>query len=282
MTRFACLLLVAAAAVAGATPAPVYPVVIPTQTAAQIAQREAAFRAKNPQHWTTLQFDAQGYLSSAYSDDPALSAAALPELREFARRNAEFFHMEPAMADQIATLPNGIIEIVDAPDNSVHGEIVFGHGTPKQPMFGVTALYFVGVTAKIPVEDVVKRVAGKPYTEVTTFSDPPHLDCGMMPGGGNCASTVIATERRDISPAAKDVTVQTVLYRDGDQIRLVRCVDLQAIKPFPDAAAHHAHAWGRTYVAKSGAAALPLVVDAVTGETLALKVDSCNQVRNFR
>ena len=273
--------LVVLTALGRAVAAPAYPVTIPMLTGHQLSQREADFRAANPQHWTEVRVDPHGFVTSAQSDDPKLAAAGLRELADFARRNAGFFHMDPATADRIATLPNGVVEISDTSDGVIKGQIVFGRG-PKLASFTLSALFFVDTSAKIAAADVAVRIAGKTYTEVTTYSNPPHLDCAMSHGGGSCKSTVIATARRDVTFAAKDAIVQTVLYREGDAIRLVRCIDQQALAPFPDAQAHGAKQWGRTFVAKAGAPALPLVVDAITGAQLAVTADRCDGLRNFR
>ena len=95
-------------------------------------------------------------------------------------------------------------------------------------------------------------------------------------GAKGCETPVVHTRVRDVRIEADNVEAFSALLRQGSTLRLVVCAD---VRSFEDPPAHAA--WGnvgparRTFAPLGRAPALPLVVDAVTGQTLAAHVKGC-------
>ena len=273
--RIACLLVLAASAAAAAP----YPVKLATLDPAALGKRDAEFRTRNPQHWLYVSFDDFGGLLHAATDDPVLAGADLAGVRDLARRNADFFGIAPADADRIATTIDGDV-LVDRTDGVTLGELVVRHATiSAKAALTIDARRFVGLAPKVKLDAVVRRLVGRTYAIAATFTQGLPPDCGQTPRGFRaCAPPKTLTINRETRLTVADLAVSTALHRDGDTLRLVRCAEL--VVPAPPDFPHRVG--DATATPKRAAPILPLVVDAVTGETLATGVASCIALGNFR
>jgi hypothetical protein len=280
VARLVTWLVAVAIAATTATAAPAYPVRWVKLTPDQVAARVAAFRARNPQHWTGVFFDEYGHLNTAATDDPALVAGDVATLRDLVRRNADVFGIDPAVADQLAR-DGDAIRWTDAIDGVVRGQIVFVRSVKERT---IQARYFIPVQPVHEAAEATNRLVGQRYTEVVTYGFLPERDCAMTPAGpAGCTTTVVGTTKRELAITSKDLRVQTLLTRDGDAIRLVRCAEIAA-KPRPrdPSIDSEATVMGLEYVPVSRAPALPLVLDAITGEVVHLHESTCNLLHNVR
>ncbi len=265
-----------------ATAAPAYPLVLVKHTPVERAHLQAAFTARNPQ-WTTVYYEEHGYFGSATTKDPALVAADLPTLRDFVRRNADLFGIDPAAADQLGPIPTAknIFEINDVVEGMPRGQLMFQR---SKDALTVTELFFIPTTPKLTAEDLQRRVVGHHYDEVIKVGYGPERDCAMGPGGAaGCRTTVNGVVHRDVVLTAKDVPVQTMIYLDGDKVRMVRCIDsLRLPAPIRDATWPEGGSVDITLIGTGGAPSLPFALDAVTGEAITPAEPECFRLRNLR
>jgi hypothetical protein len=88
---------------------------------------------------------------------------------------------------------------------------------------------------------------------------------------------------RDVVLTAKNVPVQSMIYLDGDKVRMVRCIDGLGIPvPARDVTWPEGDPVGMTWTGAGGAPNLPFAVDAVTGEAITLAEAECFRLRNLR
>jgi len=257
-------LLLALTSTAGA-----YPFTVPKRTGA-----EAAFRKRNPQHWTVIETDKRGVLMHVATDDPSLVALngddRIVAIRALLHANADLFGFSPDTADRI---PDGGL-LVDEEDSALLGEINVQAGSS---MIDITTMFWVEATPKVDLDSVKKRVAGKRYTETIGYGTGPQIDCAMTGlGVKGCVTTVKHTRTRAVTFDASNVEIFSALLREGNTIRLVACADVRSFEdPEPAPAWGEVMAVQRKFSPLGGAPALPLVVDRVTGQVLHPNVKGC-------
>jgi hypothetical protein len=280
MARHLVALLVALPLTASAAPA--YPLVLVKHTPAERAHLQAAFTVRNPQ-WTIVLYDEHGYFASATTKDPALIAADLATLRDFVRRNADLFGIDPAAADQLGPISTSkdFLELNQIVEGMGVGQLMFKR---SKDALTLTELFFIPGTPTLTPEEVQRRVVGHHYDEVIPVGYGPERDCAMGPGGSaGCRTTVNGVIHRDVVLTAKDVPVQTMIYRDGDKVRMVRCIDsLRLPAPERDATWPAGGTVGIRLNGTGGAPSLPFALDAVTGEAIRLSEAECFTLRNLR
>jgi hypothetical protein len=252
-----------------------YPARVPILTEAAIAGRADAFRARNPGRWLEVRADEHGFIRSARTDDPAIlpldggadyTAADLGRIRGFLERNADFFGVPAAEAKELVRFGAFGVEI-----NVTLGRLILGQVTVSR---GFVNAVPVLVDAPVTVDDEAAgaRVVDRTYQESARYTALPPLDCNMVPGGGRCVSTDLGEVTRTITLRADDIEVITApLSRRKaafDELRLVKCVHpARAFHPVA-APAGPRGARGPQISHHTFSPPLPLVVDAVTGETL--------------
>lgn len=246
-----------------------YPFAVPKRTGA-----EAEFRKRNPQHWTVIETDKRGLLMHVATDDPALVGKTgddrIVAIRALLRANADLFGFKPDTADLLPT--DGLL--VDELEGALMGEI----NVSRDPhLIDITAMFWVEATPTVDLESVKKRIAGKRYSETIGYGTGPQIDCAMTPlGAKGCVTKVQHTRTREVTIDADNVEIFSALLREGNTIRLVACADVRSFEDPPAPAA-----WGeinpiqRKFTPLGKAAALPLVVDRVTGEVLHPGVKGC-------
>jgi hypothetical protein len=95
-------------------------------------------------------------------------------------------------------------------------------------------------------------------------------------GAAGCNLRVVHTSQRELKLGPTDVRTVTWLAPDGDKIRIVTCVDARTLSD-----AQAASSWqglapsARTLAPRGTAPQLPLLVDAVTGELVKLRIHDC-------
>ncbi len=199
------------------------------------------------------------------------------------RRNADLFGIDPAVADQLGPIPTSknIFEINDVVEGMARGQLMFQR---SKDALTVTELFFIPTTPKLTPDDLQRRVVGHHYDEAIKVGYGPERDCDMGPGGpAGCRTTVNGIVHRDVVLTAKDVPVQSMIYLNGDKVRMVRCIDGSGIPmPARDTTWPEGGAVGITWTGTGGAPSLPFAIDAVTGETITLAEAECFRLRNLR
>lgn len=275
-----------------AAASPTLPAKLPKVSAAAVAKREAEFRKRNTQAWSTVEVDQRGFIKHAVTDDPALvpnvssanhiatwPAADDAKLRDFLRANADLFGIDAADVDRLP--PGGShLLLVDTIGGAILGEINIQYlAFPNRPpRLDITVMFRVHAKPKLTEDDVAKRVIGAKYADTVGYAEPPHRDCAMTPlGGAGCKMPILHTIHQDVTIAKPDVRVVTWLWNDNDTLRLVTCIDAADVGAPPADPA-----WGKdvgaaehALVPQGHAPQLPLVVDAVTGDTIATHVKNC-------
>jgi hypothetical protein len=286
MRSLACTLAVIVST--SALAAPSYPVVVPLRSKAFVAAREAEFRKRNPQRWSTVEVNARGFVSHVHTDDPALvpeihkepngwwrwTDPSLDRVRALLRRNADLFGIDRAMIDRIDARS---LVVTDVVDTALVGEIVLQRfALADHPAeLDITTMFSVHLEPKFSIAEATKRVIGRSYEETDGFGAPPMIDCAMTPAGAaGCKTPVVQRQKRDVTLAAGDLRTVTWLHADSDRIRLVRCIDAGNLAPMqpgkPGLGLNE-----RSFAPLDHAPALPLVVDAVTGAEIDLHVTDC-------
>jgi hypothetical protein len=267
-----------------------YPVVIPKVSEAKQREREAEFRRRNPQQFSAVEVNARGFIKRVVTDDPALmpkpttSALGTPTtddapLRAFLRANADLFGFTP---DTVDRLPFGGGLLVEEYGGAIVGEIQVSYSSSPKPTMSITVLFWVNASPKYDEATIAKRVIGRSYTQTLGYGRPARRDCAMQDGGkANCKSKTLATRSRTVKLGVDDVRATTWHLPQGNAIRLVTCVDAR-IGEEPEPYPKWVEKWGdlgiasRRFTPQGGAPKLPLVVDAVTGRTVAINVSSCD------
>jgi hypothetical protein len=258
---------VAAAIVLGlAGTAAAYPMVLPVRSEARRAAIAQAFRARNREHWITVEVDARGFVTHAITDDPNLvpspawSPSDLERIRSFLRGNVELTGIGPR-----------VIADIDQ-----EGVLLFGrHGARlakidlervaepgKPPQLEIRAAFEIEGTPAVDRDDLTKTLAG---TQVVEIDDYGKDDRTMF------------TRRRTVALREVDIRTTAVAHADGDRVRLVFCSEPKLTAAPADPA------WGDVaLVGQRFEPALIHVVDAITAERLTLSAKSCDALSNVR
>ncbi|CAN5528528.1 hypothetical protein BH11MYX1_BH11MYX1_21270 [soil metagenome] len=287
MTSWILALMLALAGTAGA-----YPLVLPKQPATVREAHAAAFRARNPQHFREVEVNERGYVAHVVTDDPTLvpagstghavawawSDADVAKIRDFLRANSDLFGIDPAALDRLHGGEPSLL-VVDAIGGATLGEVNFQRvAQANQPqLVDITVMFWIAATPQHSEQAIAKRVIGHTYRVTVGYGMPPMRDCAMTPrGAAGCQIRVQHTANREVKLGAADVRTVTWLAPDGDKIRLVTCVDAADLPPAPAAPSWQGLALSaRTFAPRGTAPPLPLVVDAVTGERVTMRIRDC-------
>ncbi|HEY2734753.1 MAG TPA: hypothetical protein VGI70_12250 [Polyangiales bacterium] len=276
------LLLLGLSAVAAAAPG--LPARVPLRTAAERASRADEFRRRNTQAWKLVEVDKHGFISHLITYDPELTPASSKFTRDdvqrilrFLRANADLFGVDVADIDQIKPDQLGFS---DAIGGTLLGEITIQYSTfTGDPRPHLELLLYFHVTAKptLTEAELVKRVAGATYHDTIGYAGPSQIDCAMTPAGpAGCVTPVEHTRERDVTLTRAELRSASWLVADGDTMRYVGCVDASMLGgPPADKAWGNVGPRDHALVPRAGAPKLPLVVDLVTGDTVATTVHDC-------
>jgi hypothetical protein len=255
------LAIVAALAASAAA----YPMVAPVRTAIERAAIAQAFRARNRERWITVEVDARGFVNHLVTDDPNLVPSAawtpsdLERIRSFLRGNIDFTGIGPRV---IADLEQD-------------GVLLYGlHGArlakisldrtvrPAQTTtLEIRASFEIAGTPALTPEAAAAKLAGTSVGELAEY------------GKGH----PMFTRTRTIALRAEDIHTTSVVHADGDRIRLVYCSEPRVLALPPDPG------WGDVaLVGQHFDPPVLRVVDAITGEHLALVARSCDELANVR
>ncbi len=248
--------------------APRYPVQITEVSQAERARRKAAFESRESS-WTQVVVNSRGFVSHLETTDPTIPATLngvdLAPIRELLRREAATFGIDAADVD-------GEFRSLGTCGNQLHQNrngVVLGRIdltcriTGEQVTVVIDVIPWLDVTPTLDAEAVTKRALGGRYAITSTGRLPMARDCNM---GGRCSPSRTVTRRDVVTLTTEDlIAVDASLYRAGNVLRVVYCVDATWNEPQP-----------RTVVRAIGSAKrLPYVVDAVTGAALDLHPPSC-------
>jgi hypothetical protein len=270
-----------------------YPMVLAKQSPQVRAAHEAEFRKRNPQRFSKVEINARGFVDHVVTDDPALVPATssghgvawawsdsdVVKIRDFLRANADLFGIDPAALDRLHGGEPSLL-VVDAAGGATLGEINVQHFAQANhaPLLDITVMFWVAATPTHSEQEIAQRVIGSSYSATTGYAKPPMRDCAMTPkGAAGCKTRVEHTRQRELKLGPTDVRTVTWLVPDGDKIRLVTCVDAGTLSD-PQAAS----SWQglapstRTLAPRGTAPQLPLLVDAVTGELVKLRIHDCH------
>jgi hypothetical protein len=262
-------LICAATAVAAA--APKLPAKLPLASDAVQQARAAEFRRRNPQAWERVLVDHHGFVSQVLTHDRSLTTATPATLEAFLRANADLFGIDP---DDARHLRDGFVW-----DATVIGVATLGQISVQQMRDELVIDVMFHVEAK-PILDeaaLAGRIIGQHYTDTIGYAAPPQRDCAMTPrGAAGCDTPIEQTRTREVVIAKRDIRTATVLYADGDTLRLVGCVDASMLEsPAPDPAWKNVGARYHRFAPSAGAPPLPYFVDLVTGDVLSIRAQGC-------
>jgi hypothetical protein len=261
-----------------------YPLAAPVRSAAERHAREAEFRKRNAEHFTVVEAGERGFIRHVVTDDPKLATNGweAANLRAFLRRNADLFGFDPATADR---LPGGgaSLLLTDVLDGALLGEInVQGATIGHTPAVDITVMFWVDAKPTLTAKDLAKRVTGGTYDETIGYAPPPQRDCAMTPmGAAGCKTKVEHTRKRQVTLPASAVRTRTWVLGERDRVRLVVCADAGSLQD-PEADPSWRSPWGplvateRALVPRDKSPALPMVLDAVTGDPVNVAVKSCD------
>lgn len=195
-------------------------------------------------------------------------------MRVFLRANADLFGFDPSVADRVTANGTPSLLVVDALGGATLGEINIHvvNGT-----LVVDVMFWIDAQPKLGEADVRKRVVGNSYSERIGYGEPPQRDCAMTPAGSaGCQMPIRHWLTRQLTLTDSQVRATTWLMPDGDNIRLVACVNAESVEAPPaDPSWGPVAASQRLFSPIGNAPALPMVVDLVTGQTLSVKVANC-------
>ena len=263
---------------------PALPAKIPLRSEAERAKRVAEFRKRNTQTWKTVEADKHGFISHLLTYDPKLVPASSKfshdEVRRilgFLRANADFFGVDVADIDRIRPDQLGF---GDAIGGTLLGEINIQYLTftgDARPHLEIQAYFHVTATPTLTEAELAKRVVGSSYHDTIGYAGPPQIDCGMTPAGqAGCVTPVEHTREREVTITRSDIQTASWLMADGDTMRYIGCVDAGMLRgPPPETSWGNVGPRDHVLVPRGTAPRLPLVVDLVSGETVATTIHGC-------
>ena len=253
-------LVLAMVATAGA-----YPMTVPLRTAGQRVAIEQAFRARNREHWITVEVDARGFVSHLVTDDPNLvpSAAWTPgelgRVRSFLRGNVDLIGIGPrviADLEQDGVLIYGLRGARLA-KISLEREVSLGH----PPELEIRSSFEITGTPAVDPQAITSALVGASVLERTDY------------GKGH----TMFTRQRTLALRTGDVSTKSVVHADGARVRVVFCSEPR-VEPLPPDPG-----WGDVAVlGQRFEPSVLRVIDAITGERLALAARSCDELSNVR
>jgi hypothetical protein len=259
------------AATAAAAAAPKLPAKLPLASEATQQARAAEFRRRNPQAWERVVVDHHGFVSQVLTHDRALTTATPAKLEAFLRANADLFGIDP---DDARHLRDGFVW-----DAKVIGSTALGQIGVQQMRdeLVIDVMFHVDAEPILDEAALAGRIVGQRYTDTIGYAAPPQRDCAMTPrGAAGCETPIEHTRTREIAIGKRDIRTATLLYADGDTLRLVGCVDASWLdSPRPDPAWKNVAALYHQFAPVAGAPPLPYFVDLVTGDVLSIHAAGC-------
>ena len=259
MTR-ALVLVAAMVAVAGA-----YPMTLPVRTAAQRAAIEQAFRARNREHWITVEVDARGFVSHAVTDDPNLvpsaqwTASDLERIRSFLRGNIDLTGIGARVIADVEQDGVLIYGLHGARLAKISLERVVELGHP--PELEIRSSFEIAGTPSLEPEAVTRTLVGTSVQDRTDY------------GKGR----PMFTRKRTLVLRAADIHTYSVVHADGARVRVLYCSEPR-VDPLPADPG-----WGDvSLVGQHFEPSVLRIVDAITGERLAIAAASCDALSNVR
>ena len=242
-----------------------YPMIVPVRTDVERAAIAQAFRARNREHWITVEVDARGFVSHIVTDDPNLvpspqwTASDLTRIRSFLRGNVDFTGIGPRV---IADLEQD-------------GVLIFGHHGARlakisldrvvdlghPPMLEIRSSFEIVGTPALEPEAITKALVGTAVHELAEY------------GKGR----TMFTRRRTLVLRAADIHTHSVVHAEGASVRVIYCSEPRIDALPPDAG------WGDVgLVGQHFEPAVLRLVDAMTGERLAIPARTCDELSNVR
>jgi hypothetical protein len=250
--------------VALTTSAAAYPMIAPLRSEAQRAAIVQAFRARNREHWLTVEVDKRGFVDHIVTDDPNLvpspqwTASELERIRSFLRGNVDFTGIGPRV---IADLEQDGVLIY-----GMHGarlaKISLDRDTLSgKPTLEIRAAFEIVGTPVITPEQAAAKVAGASVRELASYGK----------------ARTMFTRTRSLVLRAADIRTTSIVHADGDRVRVVFCSE-----PHVDALAADP-SWGDVALLEQRfEPAILRVTDAISGEVLATPARNCDALGNVR
>lgn len=244
--------------------------------------RIAAFRARNPQTWTTVTLGRSGFINHAVTSDPSLQIrtldkdghdqwddAAIDRVRAVLRDNADLFGIDAADADRVHAA-NGNVAYVD---NDTGFELVGIVLSPDPGLGIVITTPRIHLTPKLTDAQVAARFIGHAYVARSESLPITQRDCHMGDPARCGARRAVETQRRVITADDVGSDKGVITYKGAP--RLLQCVDLGQTAPgVPD----EIGAWSVRLRPLDGGPTVPFVIDVVTGARVAVTGASCGDV----
>ena len=229
------------------------------------AAMQAAFRAKNPGHWTQIDADGRGVIRHVRTDDPTIVDADVGTLRGVLQIMRESIGGVADERDPVP-FPGGLAFMLFDDTNSTVIGLAVVHRLPKQLDIDVQL-------ATLTVADAEKRLVGRKLRQTIELGHVPQRDCNMGRRPDDCRTVVTKTLHRMVTIEASEVGAAMGVHAEKAGARLVICVGAEHPAPEPSGNALTEPPIG---VVSNRLVSVPLVLDAVTGSELAIHARDCN------
>jgi hypothetical protein len=241
-----------------------YPMLAPLRTEAQRAAIAQAFRARNREHWLTVEVDPRGFVNHVITDDPGLvpspqwTASDLERIRSFLRGNVDFTGIGPRVIADLEQAGLLLYGVRGARLAKISLERNLDSG---QPTLEIRAAFEIVGAPAITPEQAAARVAGARVRELDSY--------GKV--------RTMFTRTRSLVLRAAEIRTTSVVHADGDRVRVVFCSEphVDALPADPS--------WGDVgLLAQQLEPAILGVVDAISGEALPTSARNCDALGNVR
>jgi|HubBroStandDraft_6_1064221.scaffolds.fasta_scaffold05072_8 hypothetical protein len=249
-----------------ASSAAAYPMVAPVRTPVERAAIAQAFRARNREHWLTVDVDARGFVNHIITDDPNLvpsvawTPADMERIRSFLRGNIDFTGIGQRVIADLE--PDGVLIFgargARLAQISLERNAIF-NGQP--PTLEIRSTFEIAGTPSVERDAVTAALVGTTVGELAEYG----TDHTMF------------SRRRAITLRAEDIKTRSVIHADGDRVRVLYCSEPKLAAQPPDPG------WGDiALVAQHFDPSVLRVVDAITGERLTPPAKTCDELANVR
>jgi len=242
-----------------------YPMTIPLRSDVERAAIAQAFRARNREHWITVEVDARGFVDHIVTDDPNLvpspqwTPSDLARIRSFLRGNVDFTGIGPRVIGELEQEGVFLFGRRGARLAKISLDRVVDRG--HAPMLEIRSSFEIIGTPALEPEAITKALVGTEVRELAEY------------GKGR----TMFTRRRTLALRAADIRTHSVVHAEGASVRLLYCSEprVDALPPDPG--------WGDVaLVGQHFEPGVLRVVDAITGERLAIAARTCDELSNVR
>ncbi len=222
-------------------------------------------RARNREHWITVEVDARGFVNHVITDDPNLvpSLAWTPgdmdRIRSFLRGNIDLTGIGPRVIADLE--PNGMMIFGRRGARLATISLERNTDPGQPPTLEIRSMFEIAGTPVIDRDAVTAALVGTTVGELAEYG----TDHTMF------------SRRRTITLRADDIHTRSIVHADGDRVRVLFCSEPKLAAQPPDPG------WGDiALVAQHFEPSVLRVVDAITGERVTPPAKTCDELANVR